>query len=296
MRIQKVRLQRKEMGEYPEVELILEKTDYYEILGINRGCSDDDIRRGYKKMAMKVHPDRCKHPRATEAFQKVSHVYQVLSDEKRRTQYDQFGEEEPQIHPGRQGQYYGQNGTYYYEGDVDPDVIFNMFFGNIFGPNVRFQYDPERREFRPTDDFRRRQREQREAQKQNMPFYLREGFFSFLFFLFALFFIPSIFKKNDDPRTTIDSFDIWNRHIVFDQLDRSRYYVSTSDKYRVTFGLDKSWIQRLNDKHRIDSSFYRQASYYADIVYKYRLNEACNKERYYGVRFGPNCKKLRDLN
>ena len=67
--------------------------DYYAILGIPKGSSDEDIKKAYRKMALKYHPDKNKAKDAEEKFKQVAEAYDVLSDKKKREIYDQFGEE-----------------------------------------------------------------------------------------------------------------------------------------------------------------------------------------------------------
>jgi molecular chaperone DnaJ len=67
------------------------KRDYYEILGVNKNSSSDDIKSAYRKLAMQYHPDRNKAPDAEEKFKEISEAYAVLSDQNKRQQYDQFG-------------------------------------------------------------------------------------------------------------------------------------------------------------------------------------------------------------
>ncbi|MFQ5710408.1 MAG: molecular chaperone DnaJ [Candidatus Geothermarchaeales archaeon] len=107
------------------------KRDYYEILGVPRNASKEDIRRAYREQALKYHPDRNKSPGAAERFKEISEAYAVLSDDEKRKQYDQIG-------------YEGIHGRYGYEdifrgvdfdsifrdfGFGDFDSIFEMFFG-----------------------------------------------------------------------------------------------------------------------------------------------------------------------
>jgi molecular chaperone DnaJ len=67
------------------------KRDYYEILGMDKKASTDDIKSAYRKLAMQYHPDRNKSPDAEEKFKEISEAYAVLSDKNKRQQYDQFG-------------------------------------------------------------------------------------------------------------------------------------------------------------------------------------------------------------
>src|SRR5262245_40712162 len=68
------------------------KRDYYEVLGVNKDASEDDIKKAYRKLAMKHHPDRNPdNPKAEERFKEAKEAYEVLSDDRKRTAYDQFG-------------------------------------------------------------------------------------------------------------------------------------------------------------------------------------------------------------
>ena len=69
-----------------------EKRDYYEVLGLKKGASEDEIKKAFKTMARKYHPDL--HPddkEAAEKFKEVNEAYEVLSDSEKRARYDQFG-------------------------------------------------------------------------------------------------------------------------------------------------------------------------------------------------------------
>lgn len=67
--------------------------DYYKALGIQSGANEDEIKKAYRKMALKYHPDKNKDPHAEDKFKEIAEAYDVLSDPKKRAVYDQYGEE-----------------------------------------------------------------------------------------------------------------------------------------------------------------------------------------------------------
>lgn len=67
--------------------------DYYKTLGIQKGATDEDIKKAYRKLALKFHPDKNKSPGAEDRFKEIAEAYEVLSDKKKREVYDRYGEE-----------------------------------------------------------------------------------------------------------------------------------------------------------------------------------------------------------
>lgn len=67
--------------------------DYYKTLGICKGSTEEDIKKAYRKQALKWHPDKNKSAAAEEKFKEIAEAYEVLSDAKKREVYDQYGEE-----------------------------------------------------------------------------------------------------------------------------------------------------------------------------------------------------------
>ena len=77
-----------------ECKIILEKKDYYDILGVEKTADETQIKRAYRKLALKFHPDKNKAKSAEEAFKKVNQAFCVLSDKTKRKNYDMFGSED----------------------------------------------------------------------------------------------------------------------------------------------------------------------------------------------------------
>ena len=67
--------------------------DFYAILGVEKNASEDDIKKAYRKMALRFHPDKNKEPDAEEKFKEIAEAYEVLSDAEKKAAYDRYGEE-----------------------------------------------------------------------------------------------------------------------------------------------------------------------------------------------------------
>ena len=97
----------------------MNKRDYYEVLGISKNATSQEIKNAFRKLAMKYHPDKNKESDAEEKFKEINEAYENLYDEQKRSKYDQFG------HAGVNG----QQGFGGFEGFGDINDIFNSFFG-----------------------------------------------------------------------------------------------------------------------------------------------------------------------
>lgn len=105
----------------------MSKKDYYEVLNVSKNASEADIKKAYRRLAMKFHPDRNPDDaKAEESFKEAKEAYEVLSDERQRAAYDQFG------HAGVQGAA-GGGGPGGFGGGANFSDIFGDVFGDIFG-------------------------------------------------------------------------------------------------------------------------------------------------------------------
>ncbi|PSW05034.1 molecular chaperone DnaJ, partial [Photobacterium rosenbergii] len=104
----------------------MSKRDFYEVLGVSRDASERDIKKAYKRLAMKFHPDRNQgDEQAAEKFKEVKTAYEILTDPQKKAAYDQYG------HAAfEQG---GMGGGGGFGGGADFGDIFGDVFGDIFG-------------------------------------------------------------------------------------------------------------------------------------------------------------------
>lgn len=120
------------------------KRDYYEVLGLSKGASDEEIKRAFRKLAKQYHPDVNKEPGAEEKFKEIGEAYSVLSDPQKKAQYDQFGH--AAFENGGAGSGFGG----FSADDIDLSSIFDDLFGSSFGGGFGFGGSSRRSSNRPT--------------------------------------------------------------------------------------------------------------------------------------------------
>ena len=121
------------------------KRDYYEVLGVSKNASDDEIKKAYRKLAVKYHPDRNPGDKEAEAkFKEINEAHEVLSDKQKRARYDQFGHAGvggAGFDGGAAGNPFGQGGAFNFNGQTfhfdfgqgGTGSIFDDILGNMFG-------------------------------------------------------------------------------------------------------------------------------------------------------------------
>ena len=142
--------------------------DYYAILGVGRSCSTEEIRKAYRRLSLKIHPDKNKAPGAEDAFKMVSKAFKCLGNDQSRKTYDQpgalegheFNDQYSNVMRPRTARRRRQttNSFYNYEEDLDPDEIFRSFF-----------YGTHDNSFRTHNAYRARGTSRQEQQRREHP-------------------------------------------------------------------------------------------------------------------------------
>lgn len=115
------------------VKKIKKCKDFYEILGVEKDATENDLKKAYRKLALQMHPDKNKAPGATEAFKAIGKAFATLSDADKRKKYDLYGPEEETSSRS-------SSNSNYYETEVSPEELFNMFFGGGFPSNNLYRH------------------------------------------------------------------------------------------------------------------------------------------------------------
>ncbi|KAI9293040.1 DnaJ-domain-containing protein [Neoconidiobolus thromboides FSU 785] len=265
------------------IEIKRNSGDFYKILRITKEATENEIKKAYKKLALKFHPDKNSAPGADEAFKLVSKAFSVLSDPDKKSAYDRYGGDPEQRNSGPQ-----YNPGFRYQEEVSPEELFNMFFGaSNFGPGFHSTFvGPDGRQYM------RRNRQQPRANTtqfetnfnliQLLPILLL-----LVFSLFSTLFTPANLREPDytferAPRFT-KSYNTQSRGIT--------YYADP--KEMLTFK-SKANKQRFNQFEKDVESYYVRSVYQQCINQRDRLNsEIAEATGWFG--WNRNEKRLKEL-
>eukprot|EP01029_Cantina_marsupialis_P009778 TRINITY_DN22614_c0_g1_i1.p1 TRINITY_DN22614_c0_g1~~TRINITY_DN22614_c0_g1_i1.p1 ORF type:complete len:369 (+),score=108.60 TRINITY_DN22614_c0_g1_i1:148-1254(+) len=210
-----------------QVDRILRSKDFYEILGVEKEADESELKKAYRKLALKMHPDKLNHPKAEDVFKKISESYAVLSDPEKRQNYDRFGSEEAPINEfSRQ---------YHYGNEFNPEDIFQMFFGQ---QGMRFHHHQGMRQ-RRRHPFHHQQQHQ---QQEDNPL---SGLIRYLplILMFIVFILPNIldsFSSASSENNTPFSLQPTNFHTTHHETEQDLfagvmgnlpYYLNSDSQY-----------------------------------------------------------------
>lgn len=227
-----------------ECEKIINSHDYYQILGITKETSNDDIKKAYKKMAIKFHPDKNHSSKAEEAFKKIATAYQTLTDPEKRKIFDKYGSEEEY-----REKVYQAHQQRYEEEEIDPFDIFQMFMGGGIDP-------------RTLERLRRQNRARGNVQVQNPRMVKIMGLIQLLPVLMMILYyiLPGLLEKKE----------------IFSYQQQYEYpYKKVTSRYKVPFYVGNEFLQKYNGKKKeLLEEEKRIESNYLDY-----LSESCTENK-----------------
>lgn len=262
--------------------------DYYDILGVAKDATEQDIKKAYRKMALQLHPDKNKAPGATEAFKAVGKAFSVLSDSDSREKYDQYGVDglNPDINIRRRRE------ADPFDNEFDAQELFNMFFGGGFPQrNMRVFRNGNTYYYERASEPRRRHHDVNDQGNASALFQLIPLMLIILLSVLGSF-------TSSDP-----SYTLMKR----DPYIHSRYTSKLEVKYYVKHDFDKDYRPRSKALRRLEEMV---ESEYLNKLQNSCYHETVEKEqmRRNGMYFGnqkqvsraekhptPSCDLLKEL-
>ncbi|AOA61797.1 Co-chaperone for Hsp40p [Komagataella phaffii CBS 7435] len=260
--------------------LRIDRTDYYKILFVEKNATDVEIKKSYRKLAIKLHPDKNKHPNSAEAFKKIAKAFEVLSDEGKRRIYDQTGQDPDSRGGGGGGAAPTANGfpagfgSGQFRGAQMPqgfeDDIFRMFFGNgmgraggpqprvfTFGGNGFFPFEevPRRRP---------RAQQQQQQQRQQQPFFEQIKQLLPILLVFVLPMLSNLLTQRDS--TSYPNF----------KMQRKDPYTvqRATPNFHIPFYITKDSYKSLKEGHKL-SKFDK----FVENYHISSLRDSCEREQ-----------------
>lgn len=178
--------------------LVLAKKGHYEVLGVARDASADQIKKAYRKLALKFHPDKNSAPSAEGAFKAINQAFDTLSDPSKRDIYDQTGHDPDSSGAASAGHgfggHHGFGGAHMHE--VSPEDILNMFFNGAAGPQFRNMRGGRSFHFQAGGMPRNARRDQQTHQQEQQPHNLLQQLMQFLPIILMLLLTFSSYGSN----------------------------------------------------------------------------------------------------
>ncbi|VDQ03332.1 unnamed protein product [Trichobilharzia regenti] len=266
---------------------VLSCKDYYEILGVSRTASDEEIKKAYRILALKFHPDKNSTPGAAEAFKKIKKASEVLMDTEKRQRYDQFGADEEQVRSAqvhRHGDTFFQNdGKVVLFSVTRIADVFTMFF------NGGFPFAQVYRDHRHT---RQRSRES-EREVSHLPNYFVYIQLVPLIILFGLSFFSNLFVK--DP--------------YFSLTKSNKYYIERqTGTHKLPYFVKKTFEQDFSGnivhlENQVEEEYisnlrfrcFREKDYKENLLFRARYyGDDASYERAMQMHM-PNCERLSEI-
>lgn len=267
---------------------------HYRVLGVSANATEADLKKAYRKLALKLHPDKNSAPHADEAFKAVGLAYGTLSDPQKRTIYDRYGEEDPDNRGGGGGGARGPGGVHFRHGeDINPEEIFNMFFGGGMpmpgggGRGFHVYTNGFGGGFGPGVQFRQQQRGRGNAQQQQQPapnaLAMLMQFLPFLIILSLSFFNMSDSSGHDITK---------NRYF---SLTQTTPYINPLNTRLTTvkdipyFVTDKFMRTYHRDRYQL-----AQVERLVERTYNQYLDNECNEQKKHKRQLQKAARKLSD--
>lgn len=248
--------------------------DVVKVLGLSKDADADQIKKAYRKLALKYHPDKNSAPSAEAAFKAISTAFDTLSDPQKRDIYDQYGHDSDAVNNAGAG---GHGGFPFRGGggrDVSPEEIFNMFFQGA-GPGFQAHFGRggfntfHFNGFDGQERRNRRQQQQQQQQQQGQPNILQQ-LLQFLPIIIMLVMTFSNYSGNyNQPLYTF---------VPQGAYQHERFTSSPGISNDIKYYVNNEFLKQYPRK---DTSTYRKIEKEIEIDYKHHLQQKCNSEKNY---------------
>lgn len=303
-----------EQAKVVEEILRIKHTEYYKVLKVDKAATDVEIKKSYRKLAIKLHPDKNKHPKASDAFKVIAKAFEVLGDESKRKMYDMTGSD-PDSRGGMSGgagpgagagfsNFQGFQGFQGFPqgagmgGNLNEDLFDMLFGGGLGGNGFSFQFggngfSPNGRFYSNTPGMnaRRRAAQQQQQQQQRQ----RRGanasaeratptwastaiqFLPLIIIIFSML----LNYIGGDSTSGRETKQFHGRVPVYQFQESSYYNVErTTPKYNVNYYIDERTMNDFNGRKDADAEL-KGLDKYVETKYVQQLHSGCNREKNY---------------